>query len=347
MQSPGGQPPEEAQMARGPGRATQTLNVRILIVGVAAAVATSAALAQAPTTQPAPSPALTPPVALAPPPPLPELLPGNWLRVTGEGVHLRSSPDLNSLIVTRLPRDAALKATGSRAGWWEVQAPPGVFSLVAAQYVERRPDGTGVVTVSSGTLRVRAASTHYESDPMMSDVQALLSPGERVWIVGERGEWLKIAPPAAARFFVHGDYASPVAADVGERLRAAYEATLPPTSMPASAPAGGSAADGDLQTPLGMQLLDIERRITAESQRPVLEQQWAALLAALRPLVAQQAEPRVAWLAEAWVARVNDQIQKQERLREARRLLAGYGGAAQLASDETLSPTSAPSRRGP
>jgi hypothetical protein len=118
-----------------------------------------------------------------------------WLRVTAEEVYIRSRADANSLPVARVPRDTLLHAVGRDPyGWYRIQPPAGVFSLVAAEYVDRRGPSAGIVSVRSGTLRVRVGSLVRDVDPLQAEVQTLLERGAAVQIVAEQGPWLRIVP---------------------------------------------------------------------------------------------------------------------------------------------------------
>ncbi|MBN2445546.1 MAG: hypothetical protein JXO22_02395, partial [Phycisphaerae bacterium] len=127
-------------------------------------LATFAALAAACltlVTAQAQSPPVPPPSATADLPPRPSV---GWLRITGDRVGLRVRPDSNSLLVARLDCDAVLQSVGEQFGWYAVLPPEGVFSLVSTEYVDRRGEHDGVVSLASGNLRVRAGSLVSDVD---------------------------------------------------------------------------------------------------------------------------------------------------------------------------------------
>ena len=248
-----------------------------------------------------------------------------WLRVTAERVNLRSRPDANSLAVVRLKRDAVLRATGSEFGWHRVLPPEGVFSFVASRYIEQQSDGTGVVSVRSGTLRVRVGSLVFHVDPMQCEVQTRLPRGTTVQIIGRQDDWLKIVPPEGVYVYVSGRYAARVSDEVAARLGAVRSPASQPGGITPAASAAGdkqrqATTKPDLSGRWGQRLLLAEAAIEAEARKPVLEQSWTAAIASLRPVAAQREEPTVARLAAAWITRLEERIGDQVALRAAREL---------------------------
>ena len=248
-----------------------------------------------------------------------------WLRVTADRVNLRSRPDANSLTVARLKRDAMLRATGSEFGWHRVLPPEGVFSFAAARYVEQQSDGTGVVSVRSGTLRVRVGSLVFDVDPMQCEVQTRLPRGTTVRIVGRQDDWLKIVPPEGVYVYVSGRYVARVSDEVAARLGAARSPASQPGGITATASAAGdkqrqATTKPDLSGKWGQRLLLAEAAIEAEARKPVLEQSWTEAIASLRPVAAQREEPAAARLAAAWITRLEERIGDQAALRAAREL---------------------------
>ena len=209
-----------------PNHALERLNPRMPIpfqFGVWSLLACPA-LAQSPASQPAASP--------------------YWLRTTGEAVNLRTHPDGNSLVVARVADGAMLRAYANRDGWHEVDAPRGAFCLVHRDYVWRESPTRGVVNVSSGTLRVRAGSLVSNIDPWTSPVVSNLERGAAVEILGEQGEWLQIAPPEGAHFFVSEEFVTPVPPQQAAGLAGASAASALPASVSALEPRPAeSAAD--------------------------------------------------------------------------------------------------------
>lgn len=268
-----------------------------------------------------------------------------WLRVKADRVNVRVRPDVTSLIVARVDRDTYVRSTGMEGEWHRIVPPRGVFSLVAAQFVEPQGEHRGVVMVESGTLRVRAASRLVRIDPAMAEVQALLERGDFVEILERDGEWLRIAPPEGVQVYLHRDFCERVTDEAAARIEpqalVRYSEDSAPPSVagePASRPVDGP----DLAGSWGQKLSAAQGAIDAESLKPRLDRDWAPILETLRPIAAQQAEPAVAERAAEWVREVELRIAAQKSMREAADLAAQQAAEqAERVARETR-PASAP-----
>jgi len=252
-----------------------------------------------------------------------------WLRVTGSEVNVRARPDVNSMAVTRVARDSVLQGVGEEHGWHKILPPPGVFALVSSAYVQREGEARGVVHVSSGSLRVRAGSTLYSVDPLLSDALARLPAGTPVQILGEEDGWLKIVPPEGVYFFLSADYiqriseqeardlraraASQPAAPIGRPAVTGDVATAADTRVVTSRPAGATESTGSWAD----RLHEMEGLIDEESRKPPGERAWAPLINLLKPIASQREDAAAARLAEGWVERL------QQRLTEETAAAAG------------------------
>jgi hypothetical protein len=280
----------------------------------AAGAQTDAPLTRAPALPPATQAATT---ALQPP---------CWLRVKTDEVNLRAHPDLSSLIVARVGRDATLYAVAAEPGWFKIMPPVGTYSLVNGQYVRPVSDTRGVVAISSGTLRVRAGSQLLATDPLLNEVQALLASGTPVDILGREGDWLRIVPPEGVFFYVSSDYAEPISDEVATRLGAARPPVGPTQPVVGSTPESPPAASTqpvtlaehtaedrpELSGPWGQELRKVEQQIEAESRKPALDQNWVERQRELRPIAMQRDEPAVATLAQEWLRYLDGRIRDQE-----------------------------------
>lgn len=240
-----------------------------------------------------------------------------WLRVSADEVNLRSRPDANSVPVVRVPHDTVLRAAGrDDYGWYRVRPPEGVFSFVAREYVDRRGPTEGIVSVRSGTLRVRVGSLVQDVDPLQAEVQTLLERGASVQIVGELGDWLKIMPPTGVYVYVAAQHVEPIADQVAAGLRTIHTPASQPARL-ATATTRPAAEGPDLTGVWGQRLVAVEAFIEREARKPLAERSWSDALARLEPIATQREEPMVARLAEAWSTQLGQRTAEQEAVRAA------------------------------
>lgn len=248
-----------------------------------------------------------------------------WLRVTSDNVNLRSRPDLNSLIVGRVSQGAVLESTGVENGWRVLVPPPGVFSIVAAQFVEMLDSNRGRVNVDT-SLRVRVGSDIQSYDPMLCEVQTHLRRGDEVEIVGRLNpEWLKIKPPTGVYVYIAGEYVTEIPAEEAERLREnrtvqESDESAEPTQAdvtPVLPPAVPAASAADLSGPWGQKLAEVQQEIERLGENDDVEPDWDSLTAKLRPIAVQSEEPGVAALAADWLRKIEQQAQDDATSQEA------------------------------
>ncbi len=294
---------------------------RLLLLPLLAA---SAALALAQTDAPADGtlPQVKPETAEAQPPQR------YWLRVTGDRVNLRSRPDTNSTIITKLNTDDVLAGHESLFDWHRVKPPQGVFSYVHRDYIRRDGD-TGTVTVSTGNLRVRTGSTERTLDPRQSEAQILLPNGTAVEILGTHGDWLKIVPPDDVWMYVAADFVEEIPPPEAQALRAR-----------AAARAASIRQRGlDLTSEWGQRLQAVEKQIDQIRQQPLLEQNWQVIVEMLGPIARQDDSPGVARVATRWIAQLQQRMRDIEAYRQAQALQA-----EQAAQQQSEQPTPKPRR---
>jgi hypothetical protein len=259
-----------------------------------------------------------------------------WLRVTGGRVNLRSRPDANSRIVGRVERDDVLEGVGGEYGWQRVVPPAGVFSLVAAEYINRTGADRGIVSVDT-SLRVRVGSDLQPRDPLLSEVQTRLQPDAEVRIIGQLDEdWLKIVPPSGVYVYISDEYVEKVSADVAATLQMArphvesqpgetakpipiVELERPPTTtQPDLSGRYGKLLVEELTT-LGRfegQLAGGAPKADQKDLYPLTP----GILERLRPIAEQREEPQVAQLAAAWIRRLEKWRRDQAAARAAREI---------------------------
>ena len=249
-----------------------------------------------------------------------------WLRVIRDDVNIRSRADTSSVPVIRVNRGEVLRAFAvDRHGWYRIEPPEGLFSYVSADHVELKSPTEGVVTVQSGTLRVRVGSLVEDVDPLQSEVQTLLERGTTVRVLGRDDAWLKIAPPRGVYVYIAGELVERITEEEAHALRVA---TPSPRRIQAEPGAGVKAttrprpASGpDLTGSWGQRLLKVEESIEAEQRKDLLQQDWITIMSELRPIAAQAEEPMVAHLARAWLAQLEERVVEQQTARAAEELL--------------------------
>lgn len=122
------------------------------------------------------------------------------VRVTGDRVSLRATPDINGDLLDRAMRGEEMVCFEKTNGWVAVQAPESLDYWVAGEYVQN-----GVVVVKpEERLNVRSGpSLNYA-------IVAYLHKGDTVSLRGEFNDWLKIAPPPGSKVWISEDFVESV-----------------------------------------------------------------------------------------------------------------------------------------
>lgn len=127
-------------------------------------------------------------------------------QVSVESANVRSGPGENYYATTRLGRGTNVTVVGFTFDWLKITPPAGSFSLISKQYVELAADGKSG-RVKADRVNVRAGSELVASD---TTIQLQLSNGDAVTVIGEVGQFFKIAPPGGAFVYVRKDMVQPV-----------------------------------------------------------------------------------------------------------------------------------------
>ncbi|MBU0678037.1 MAG: SH3 domain-containing protein [Verrucomicrobia bacterium] len=154
-------------------------------------------------------------------------------KISGNRVNVRAQPRLNSEIVSQMEYGETVLGKSFTNEWLEIVPPENVGFWIHRDFLQQNE-----VTVSK--LNVRAgAGINYS-------VVGQLERGDKVEVVSEFGEWLKIAPPKDASLYISGDFIEMVKppeppGPVQKRfIRKAPQKSIVPTTpvMPPASPEG-------------------------------------------------------------------------------------------------------------
>lgn len=183
------------------------------------------------------------------------------VRVTADNVNLRAKALLTAEVVAQARYDDRLAAYEIGDDWVEVAAPAAADAWVMKTYVQAPAN-----TIGANRVNVRAGpSINY-------NILCTLALGDTVEPRGEEvDEWLKIAPPPAARLWISREFVEVLPADAAVAATAAETAAAPTeekkvsghkkkskakgeasAAEPAAAPAGEAVALPPATAPAGL-----------------------------------------------------------------------------------------------
>lgn len=147
--------------------------------------------------------------------------------VTSDDVYVRSGPSKNYYHVGKVNTGELVEVESELYGWYVIKPPAGSYSFISKQFVKVDADGkTG--TLTGDNVRVRAPAGGGPSRSYK--IQLKLNTGDKVAIVGEQDDYLKIMPPADARLYVFGELVAPATdAQIAAARVAAANAALQTT----------------------------------------------------------------------------------------------------------------------
>lgn len=109
---------------------------------------------------------------------------GGWRRVAGEGVRLRSAPNVAAPMIAELPRLTPLRVVAASDEWYRARLPDGREGFVAGRLTER------TLPLRSEPLAV-ATPLHDRPGSGAASIAALPA-GERVDVLGRFGDYLLV-----------------------------------------------------------------------------------------------------------------------------------------------------------
>lgn len=157
-----------------------------------------------------------------------------WGQVSAGQVNVRTGPSTDYGILVTLSGGDYIHAYARQGSWLEIDWPDASPAWISKSFVDT--DGT----VTGDRVRIRARGTLQA--PVLREAQR----GERVRVLGEAGDWFKIAPPEGARAYIHAKYtvlgvqgpasSSPAAAPVASAAPIQVQPPVAPVAAPTPAP---------------------------------------------------------------------------------------------------------------
>jgi len=113
---------------------------------------------------------------------------GDWVRITGDDIHLRDRPSRRGQVLAGLPRHTAIRVLGGVGTWYRVELPDGTGGFVAGRLTEGIDDPLRSERVEENGV-VRAEP--LPEAPIMAEIP----DGAEVSVLGTFGDFLLVRPP--------------------------------------------------------------------------------------------------------------------------------------------------------
>lgn len=296
----------------------------VVALGVVVSFTATATFAIAQTTRPADSPTTRPTLA-----PADDGFPYDGF-VTGSNVYVRGGPDTNYYPVMKLGKNTAIRAYREQYGWVAIDPPPGCYSLIDRDYVDKSPDNAQDGVVNGDNVWVRVGS---DLDDHRYAKQTQLSKGAKVKILGETadGTFYKIAPPDGAVLWISGQFVkrgradgraeepSPSPRNVTDPSMTERTEKTEKTGPSPRGPRVTIAKDTPTTRPaLGVlgkyedELMAIDAAIMKESEKPGDQRDFRPMIKHLEPIARQDEES----VAKLYAERRLEQLKGHQRIYE-------------------------------
>ena len=254
--------------------------------------------------------------------------------LTGARVYVRCGPGKAYYECIQLSRPEMVQVLGERDGWLKISPPKRCHSLVAKRFVQAVGD-EGKVT--GDDLQVRAGSDLLPG--RMERIQGRLKKGDRVMIVGEQGEYYRIAPPRGVVFWISADFVKP----------AGKVTTLPAASRPTEGPTTRQVVATTLPSEELAKELRLwkaaEKAFDEEFDKPRDERDLAGLLARYQAIKPAARSPLVGPV-KARVEFIEGQIELAKDLETVAALVEDVNAArTRLAADKARTDVGPPRTR--
>lgn len=141
------------------------------------------------------------------------------VRITGNYVNLRTSPDMTAGIIEVLPRGTMLKLLAANTGWYQVQLNSGCTGWVSKSYAEPVPDGalpsenqepssrSQLLPVGASQVRITGNYVNTRTGPGLSyNVIDVIPRGTVLGLLGATGEWYQVQLNSSRTGWVSKNY---------------------------------------------------------------------------------------------------------------------------------------------
>jgi len=127
--------------------------------------------------------------------------------VQASKLNVRAGPNRNYEVLTRVSRGKKIIILGEYGDWYKILLPEGVGVWIYGEYVKRtgRKGEFAGVKVEGGELTANNVRIRAKPD-LKGTVLGKVSVGERVLVMGSKGEWLQILAPFECNGWVHKCY---------------------------------------------------------------------------------------------------------------------------------------------
>lgn len=235
--------------------------------------------------------------------------------LVGTDVNVRSGPGTDAYRCTRLSLPARVEVVARMGDWLKILPPPGCFSVIAKDYVRTDVDGkTGTITGENVRVRAGGELPQWDRVTDFSTEQLKLNTGDRVRIIGQRGDYYRIACPSGAYFYIFAKYVEPVGrTGNGSETVTTSTATSWPTTQRVTPP----PID---QTPAVSAIADVDKLLKSEYEKPLVQRDLEGLLAKYKAIDVAEGTYAGKVLADR-IRYVQATIQERKDLREVEDLI--------------------------
>ena len=217
--------------------------------------------------------------------------------ITGDNLYVRSGPGTNFYECSKLNKGDKVKVTEQQFSWARIVPPAGSFSWISMQYVSIDTDNPTVGTVTGDRVRVYAGSDTQR--PLYSTtLQGKLDKGDKVKLLGEQlDDYYKIAPPSFAYLWVSINFTKPLK----EVAPTVEPLVVEPTTEP------NEVVPEPVSPETALEIYSaLKEQLEAERAKPMDQQNYADIKAALIKIAGNKTAGKAARYAEFVLKQIKD-----------------------------------------